>query len=428
MNKKQKRRFNFDDLEEVGFNNNPNTKTTTSEVLDIGEHLRSKQPQIGWGQNNPSDITEVILTSEEDQLSGVSLTSAQTGVKKPEVSLTSEVNLTPAKKGSEVKITSQDMVPPEHFFKEITMFVLNTSLKPREKMVLTSLLMFNKLLLSFSNSQLGEFLGIDRSNIGKIVNSLADEGFIDVTSEQRKKRVIDISPVFLKFFDYKEFYDATPQEFLDALSTSCEVNLTPDSLLVSYGFIYTKDTKNTKTNKLTSKVIRKVTAKDILNWQIILTVFNLFGYGMGKISDETFDFVSGIGYSDKERLNLLKAAVYTAAVYHPNNPYKYLVSSYKEGYYKSLSDEVLSQVDELLKLTEKNEATLRDFLLQGGIDRIKEVSALLKLKFSDMLTTSKIIAQKLTEAKNTYKVFEEKFNVEQMSRREQLALAQKSQF
>jgi len=422
-----KRKFNFDDIEDnVEFKQNDSISKTTTRILDIDSKLRSKLPQEPWGKNYLKQNGEVKTTSKTIENAEVKNTSEILEVEKPEVEITSEVKTTSTKIPPEVKTTSQDVGVWEFFFNELMWYVFKEAITAKEKILIVALISLKNLMFSFTNAGLSELLGDDRGNVGKLVTSLEGKGFIKKISKERKKRVIDISPVIEKYLNSKEVYSIEPSVFFDKISTSCEVNSTPDLTLVSLGYIYNKAIKNINTNKLTQREVKtiKLSSREILYWQIILPLFDVFDVSQDKISQDVFDFVRKLDSSEETKDTILKACAYTLlSQTEKKNPYRYLIACYENKYYSRLTQESFSQVEEILKLCDlaKEKTTLQEYLLEGGKSRVELIAKLLTIKFSNMVNTAESISQKLIHANKSYDRFVNKFQIKQLSWREELS-------
>ena len=419
-----KRKFNFDDIDDnFEFKRNDSNSKTTTDILDIGENLRSKRQQIPCSQNDNSDNSVVKKTTDKPNFPVVKNTTEPSVVKNPVVKMTTVAEMTTAKTPSVVKMTTQDIEPWEYFFSDLIWFVFRLPITAKEMNFLIALLSFKRLSFSFSNSDLGDFFVSDRSNAYRSIVSLEAKGCITRFSEKRKKQVINISPLLDKYFNYKEVYDVSPEDFFEEISTFSVVKNTTDSLLVRLGYIYTKDTKNIKqdipNSDLEVKTI-KLSSTEKIMWQELVQTFSLFGINLDKISQDTFDFVRGIPNDTKARHDFTDAVIYTVLSQGVKNPYNYLKAAYNNRYFSKLTEEQRSQVLNICQLLKQEKTTLQEFLLEGGLKRVKETAQALGISFKNMITTVDIITQRVGTARKTFHDFELKYKIEYMTWKEEL--------
>jgi predicted transcriptional regulator len=285
------------------------------------------------------------------------------------------------------------------------------------------LLSFKKLSFSFTNEDLANFLVMDRSNAAKIIGSLEAKGYIKKFSIIRIKRVISISPLLEKYLNEKEVYSISPEELYEDISISCGVDSTPRNTLVMLGYIYTKDTKNIKqdipNSSLEVKTI-KLSSTEKIMWQEMVQTFSLFGINLDKISQDTFDFVRRIPNDAKARQDFTDAVIYTVLSQDVKNPYNYLKAAYNNCYFSKLTEEQRSQVLNICQLLKREKTTLQEFLLEGGLKRVKETAQALGISFKNMITTVDIITQRVGTARKTFHDFELKYKIEYMTWKEEL--------
>jgi len=415
----EKRNFNYSDIEDDSkFNTNTTTKKTTTAVLNINQQLRSKSPQLPWGKFYPTPSTEVNSTPDKIP-SEVNSTPGATEVETSEVNFASEVNSTPDKIPSEVNSTSQDIGTWEFFFNELIWYSFKLPITEKEKIFLIAMLSFRRLSLEFSNNALGAFLNIDRSNAGKVVNSLVEKGVISKISMERKMRIISLSPLIQQYLDYKECYTISPEKFYELISTSCEVKFTPDSTLVSLGYIYKENTINLHTN--CEKVKKtKLSSSEVTKWKFLLSIFALFDISLNKISQDTFNFIKKLDNTDKILDKFKRSVVYTITNKAVKNPYKYMQASFENEYFTSLEEALYREWLKIYDLSEKNTKSLENYLLEGGKKQIESIGKIFGIKYLSMTETTNKIIKKFECAKSNFTRFQEKFEIEFMTWREEL--------
>ena len=138
-----KRKFNFDDIDDnFEFKRNDSNSKTTTDILDIGEQLRSKRQQIPCSQNDNSDNSVVKKTTDEPDSPVVKNTTEPSVVKNPVVKMTTVAEMTTAKTPSVVKMTTQDVGPWEYFFSDLIWFVFRLPITAKEMNFLIALLSF----------------------------------------------------------------------------------------------------------------------------------------------------------------------------------------------------------------------------------------------------------------------------------------------
>jgi hypothetical protein len=101
------------------------------------------------------------------------------------------------------------------------------------------------------------------------------------------------------------------------------------------------------------------------------------------------------------------------------NPYNYLKAAY-ENRCSSLIEEQRSQVLNICQLLKQEKTTLQEFLLEGGLKRVKETAQALGISFKNMITTVDIITQRVGTARKTFHDFELKYKIEYMTWKEEL--------